>query len=326
MLLLTPTFLLIKKNYPDAVIDVIVRKGTEGILCGCSVIRNVLLEAAPEKRKRTRTDIFNSIKLVGKLRKEKYDYAFDMSGGDRSRTLVALSGAKNKVTNIFWPKLSWYLNIFFNHILNFNYTNLHQVEKDLAIVKKMIKLKGETPRLVFEKSATIPCLENEIQTDFIVMHISTRWKRKQWPLERWINVGKHLLKFSSQIIISVGPDPIEIEFGDQLKKYLGEKSISTEGKLSFSQVAWLLYKTQLFVGVDTAIMHLAAACHTPIVALFGPTNEHQWAPWKSNTHLVLAKRDGAEKLANGFYEPSQIPMDRIPVSDVINACNEILKL
>jgi len=38
-------------------------------------------------------------------------------------------------------------------------------------------------------------------------------------------------------------------------------------------MAGLLYSGSLFIGVDTAAMHLAAACQTPTVALFGPSWE-----------------------------------------------------
>jgi len=43
----------------------------------------------------------------------------------------------------------------------------------------------------------------------------------------------------------------------------------------------------LFAGVDTAAMHLSAACQTPTVGIFGPSVDWQWAPWKC-PHRVCA--------------------------------------
>jgi heptosyltransferase-3 len=50
------------------------------------------------------------------------------------------------------------------------------------------------------------------------------------------------------------------------------------GRLRFAQTADLLRQAALFVGPDTATTHLAAACATPTVALFGPTDPRLWGP------------------------------------------------
>ena len=50
------------------------------------------------------------------------------------------------------------------------------------------------------------------------------------------------------------------------------------GRLRFAQTADLLRRAAVFVGPDTATTHLAAACGTPTVALFGPTDPRLWGP------------------------------------------------
>jgi heptosyltransferase-3 len=52
-------------------------------------------------------------------------------------------------------------------------------------------------------------------------------------------------------------------------------------------VAALAARARLFVGVDSAPMHIAAAVGTPVVALFGPSNERVWGPWRG-AHRVVA--------------------------------------
>jgi len=59
------------------------------------------------------------------------------------------------------------------------------------------------------------------------------------------------------------------------------------GKISWGQVAGLLYRAKLYVGLNTAAMHLAAACGCPVVALFGRTSEEHWYPWQT-TYLIVA--------------------------------------
>jgi len=58
--------------------------------------------------------------------------------------------------------------------------------------------------------------------------------------------------------------------------------IDVSGRLRFAQTADLLRRAALFVGPDTATTHLAAACATPTVALFGPTDPRLWGPMPKN--------------------------------------------
>ncbi len=54
--------------------------------------------------------------------------------------------------------------------------------------------------------------------------------------------------------------------------------IDSGGRLRFAETADLLRGAALYVGPDTATSHLAAACGTPAVVLFGPTDPRLWGP------------------------------------------------
>ncbi|MCC7160041.1 MAG: hypothetical protein IT281_10980, partial [Ignavibacteria bacterium] len=95
-----------------------------------------------------------------------------------------------------------------------------------------------------------------------------------------------------------------------LVQAIGPGCISTEGKTQWNHLAWLLYQARLFVGVDTAAMHLAAATGTPTVALFGPDSDaRNWSPWKTPHRLIHFNSDDASTLpevmaaAAGFLAP-----------------------
>jgi heptosyltransferase-3 len=70
--------------------------------------------------------------------------------------------------------------------------------------------------------------------------------------------------------------------------------------------------------VDTAAMHLAAACHCPVVAIFGDTVAKHWQPWRVAHRLVLPS----------LTEDSQIDraelIQHVPVSGVVAASRELL--
>jgi len=43
----------------------------------------------------------------------------------------------------------------------------------------------------------------------------------------------------------------------------------------------LLSRAALYVGLDTAVSHLAATTGVPMVVLFGPTIAERWSPWNN---------------------------------------------
>jgi heptosyltransferase-3 len=45
----------------------------------------------------------------------------------------------------------------------------------------------------------------------------------------------------------------------------------------------------VFVGVDSAPMHMAAAMGTPTLALFGPSGELEWGPWRVAHRVVVSQ-------------------------------------
>ncbi|MEO6745312.1 MAG: glycosyltransferase family 9 protein, partial [Caldimonas sp.] len=55
--------------------------------------------------------------------------------------------------------------------------------------------------------------------------------------------------------------------------------LDVAGRLDLNQMVTLLRGAALYIGPDTSITHLAAACDTPVVALFGPIDPRLWGPW-----------------------------------------------
>ena len=45
-------------------------------------------------------------------------------------------------------------------------------------------------------------------------------------------------------------------------------------------------KSNLFIGNDSGLMHLACACKLPTIALFGPTNDKVYGPWGKNNIVI----------------------------------------
>ena len=106
-LLLTPTLRAVRETYPQSEIWVVVRQGTEGILEGCPYMDRLITASSPEKGRRGLMDRVRQIQMTWKLRQEHFDYAFELSDGDRGRWLAGLSGAKERVATSHYVRLNW---------------------------------------------------------------------------------------------------------------------------------------------------------------------------------------------------------------------------
>jgi heptosyltransferase-3 len=71
-------------------------------------------------------------------------------------------------------------------------------------------------------------------------------------------------------------------------------------------------------------MHLAAACRTPVVALFGPSIEHQWRPWMSRHEIVMPPAVSNGSAPDPIYDALNRSMTDISGQDVIAACERML--
>jgi heptosyltransferase-3 len=318
-LLLTPTLTAARARYPDAEIWVLVRKGTEGILAGCPAIDRLITSAPPEKRGRSLSNLLDDAHLLRTIREAQFDYAFDLGVGDRGRWFCALSRAKHRAAVLKGPMSPLWRFGFEHHLpRDVALAGKHRAEMDFCRVDGVLPLGDAMPPLCFARSRTTEWPGAAGVNDFVLIHPTTRWERKRWPGENWIQLGRELLKHVPNLIISSGPDGDEKIWARELAESLGANARHTGGDLEWSALAGLLCRARLFVGVDTAAMHLAAACQTPIVGLFGPSLSGEWSPWRAK-HLLVTP-----DVHSGVPETEL--MAHISVPQVIAACEQMLAI
>jgi heptosyltransferase-3 len=82
--------------------------------------------------------------------------------------------------------------------------------------------------------------------------------------------------------------------------------------LSFGQLSTLLKGAALYIGVDTSVSHLAAACNTPSIVLFGPTPPTNFGPWPNGFKEPQPYRLKASEQTVGPVTILQGPGDCVP--------------
>ena len=313
-LILTPTIRAIRNRYPEAFVCVVVRSGIEGILQGCSGIDRIITSSPIKGNTSKASLIWSEIKNLLFLRSQNFDYAFELTDGDRGRFYTMMSGAKIKSVNTSFYQVGLWWKMWFNSKTKKPWNRGHRVEKDYFAVSEVLPL-GEIPSLQFEEQyCTIPSEIRGID-EFVVLHPCTRWRRKRWPRERWVSLGQKLAGKVRNIVISCGPNEKERRFSNELAEDLGGHFVSTDGRWSWADMAGALRKAKAYIGVDTAAMHLAAACGCPIVALFGESIDYQWKPWNS-PHIIVSAET---------HEGNTKSMENISTENVVSAYHKLLE-
>lgn len=114
---------------------------------------------------------------------------------------------------------------------------------------------------------------------YAVLHPFASTPAKTWPAERFIAVARHLEQAGIQPLALCGPGEDPARFTD----------FEIVSGASLRQAIALIQGSALFIGNDSGPAHIAAACGTPLVVLFGASDADIWAPWKAPASAQLAR-------------------------------------
>jgi len=154
--------------------------------------------------------------------------------------------------------------------------------------------------------------------DTAILNPGAGWGAKQWPSERYGDVAQALARQGLRPIINFGPRE------EALARVAEAASAGTAQALSFSvgELIALMRRARLFIGGDTGPMHLAAALHVPIVALFGPTDPERNGPYRTPS-VVLRNPASATSLSHRM-EPDK-GLLAITTEEVVAAATQLLE-
>jgi len=161
---------------------------------------------------------------------------------------------------------------------------------------------------------------------FIHFHPGSRWQFKCWPPERAAALVDALVRRGERIALSAAPDERELELIAEIRKRASAPIADFSGKLTLKQLAALSARAKLFIGVDSAPMHIAAAMQTPVVALFGPSGELEWGPWRVPHRIVASGEHPCRPCGNDGCGGGKVSecLTRLPVEAALSAVDSLL--
>ena len=121
----------------------------------------------------------------------------------------------------------------------------------------------------------------------VALHPSGGRAIKQWDLDRFAEAGSRIARERGAALVLTG-SPGDRAITAQVRARLpGDVPvIDLTGEASLVTLGAVLARCALLVTGDTGPMHLAAACGTPVVAIFGPSLPARYAP-VTTAHRVV---------------------------------------
>lgn len=299
VLLTAPVFHVLKKKFPNAIIDAYIYRESKPMLEGHPAISDFILSDRAWKKLPLLRRLKEEGSLLREIRSRGYDLVINLTEGDRGALAALASGASWKVG--FDPGRAGFLGKrkIFTHLVKNCPTPRHAVERNLDALRCMgifpmqdeRKLDFVIPQAAERRVQQILDAKGLGQGEFVVIHPVSRWFFKCLPPERTALLIRALRERGQRVVVTAGADAKELAYVKEVLEICSDDSvISLAGQLSLKELGAVFLKARALFTVDSVSLHIASALKVPVVAFFGPTSEKNWGPWQHPRARVVAEK------------------------------------
>lgn len=293
VLLASPVVSVLKSHAPRAEVDALVYDDTAPMLQGHPAISIVHAVGRRWRELSAPVRLANEWRLHAALRDRRYDLLVHLTDQPRGGWLARTLGASYRVAPVAPDRGAFWKEGFTHLYPTVRNGRRHRVEANLDALRRIgIQPGMEERRLVFSPGeaaeASVDALlakEGLARGSYVHLHPASRWSFKCWTAERNAELIDRI-SAEWRVVITAAPDAAERAQVDAILARVRARPLDLAGRLSIKELGALTARARLFIGVDSMPMHLAAAVGTPVVALFGPSGEQEWRPWRV-AHRVI---------------------------------------
>ncbi len=331
VLLASPVFRVLAARAPEAEIDALVYADTRDMLAGHPAISVVHGIDREWKRQGLLVQARREAALLAELRERKYQLIVHLTDHWRGAWLAQLLRPRWSVAP---ARGGWAWKACFSHRYALTHgTPRHTVESNLDALRRLgLYPSDEEKRLVMVPGEAAEAKVDELlaghglaRKGFLLVHPTSRWLFKAWTDERNAELLRRLASDGHRLVVTAAPNAREQAIVKRILARAGVAVTDLSGGLTLREMGALAARARLFFGVDSAPMHIAAAMGTPVVALFGPSGEHEWGPWMV-PHRVVASDFPCRPCGNDGCGGGKVSecLVKLPVERVHAAINDLL--
>jgi ADP-heptose:LPS heptosyltransferase len=273
VILCTPVVSELKRIYPDALIDIVVRKGNESLLQNNPKLNEVFVWNKKQGKYKT------LLSIIKQIRKNKYDEVINLqrftSAGLmclRSRANYKIGFNKNAFPFIYNKKLPHNIG-----------DGRHEVERNLSLIAHHGANNLIRPEL-FPSKEDYSFVQHWKENNYFCLAPASVWETKKLPFKKWVELID-ILKEKGDVYLLGGPD--DLELCEKIKKRVNGGITILSGQLSLLQSAALMRDANMNFVNDSGPLHLASAMNAPTRAFFCSTiGDFGFGPLSDDSKVV----------------------------------------
>ncbi len=231
------------------------------------------------------------LSFIRQLRTEKFGQVLDLDGTVVSARLCRMSRSSQKIGPDFTKRPKSYTKL-----VNIRQKNQHCID-DFADMARYAGVTDYQPGyLQLPKAGSLEPIASRLSAPasplkpnaLVCIHPGGTKDYKLWDINKFAELADWLLGKGWNVII-IGNGDNEKQRVDTMLAAMTRKPVNAHGRLSLLELTTLLQHTNLYIGNDSGPMHLAITTVPRVIALFGPTEIHRWAPKSKNAQIVQGK-------------------------------------
>ena len=240
------------------------------------------------------------LNLISRIRKEKFDTAFDFSLDSRYGLWSGLAGIKKRVGFDYKAR-----GRFLTDKIDLKgYSGRHIVEYYADLLKFMnIEFRDKSLYLAVSGENRTRAKERLLKSWAgqsgpivgIAMGGGASWGKdafyKQWPPKNFAEIADKLIKDRNASMVLLGSSD-DKPLADIIMSYTkGKNTLDLTGKLNLEELAAMIKELKLLVCNDGGPLHMAVALGVDTVSVFGPVDEKVYGPYPPSEKHAVVKKD-----------------------------------
>jgi lipopolysaccharide heptosyltransferase II len=342
ILFTTPVIRAIKDTYPEAFIGYWCNERVACLLRSNPRINVVFALSRGDIKKiykKSRLEgIRQSLGLLLKIKKEKFDTCIDLSLEHYYSLIVKLLGIKKRI-GFNYKNRGRFLT---DKIDLDGYNSKHVVEYYLELLGSIgIKPKTSNLDLSVSEASKAKCRNlfkyYGVSDKDLIIGIAPgaggSWGRdasiKHWPAIKFAQLAKRIIEDLKAKLLILG-DESERPIADIIVNIIQHRAIDLVGKTTLEELAAVISSLNLLATNDGGPLHIAVTLGVKTVSLFGPVSELVYGPYPQDDkrHIVLKSNIDCRPCYRNFrLDPCQRNkecLEMINVEEVLDAVRRLI--
>ena len=327
-----PTLQTLRSIYPDARITAIVKFPTGQLLSNHTLVDSIL--QFPENKGDGHIKQYAYVK---RLRKYNFDLGITFSNSFHSALMLMCAGARVRIGYRTDGR-----QILLTDSIPVTQKNKKKLYRVNYFHKILVHLNADSPPSCYdpkwievnsrEQKKTLRSLRLLKKDLIITIHPSASKIERAWHAERFGILCQSLIKAYSVKIILVGTNAEKLLL-EKISLFCPPEKVIIAEKNSLIEVAHLLKASQLFIGNDSGLLHVASLVGTPVVGIFGPGRASTTGPFIDfKKQEIVSRNYSCSPCSQHFFKEFEPSLHRKPeclesisVKEVFEAVNRIAK-